>query len=87
VRRKESGWQRRRRPPGATQRSEPHASSQGRLRYFEAGTGPPIVFLHGLLVNANLWRKVVATLSREFRCVALDLPLGSHTLPMPMLPT
>jgi pimeloyl-ACP methyl ester carboxylesterase len=56
---------------------------QGRLRYFEAGTGSPIVFLHGLLVNANLWRKVVATLSPEVRCVALDLPLGSHTLPMP----
>jgi pimeloyl-ACP methyl ester carboxylesterase len=56
---------------------------QGRLRYFEAGSGSPIVFLHGLLVNANLWRKVVATLSPEFRCLALDLPLGSHTLPMP----
>jgi pimeloyl-ACP methyl ester carboxylesterase len=56
---------------------------QGKLRYFEAGTGSPIVFLHGLLVNANLWRKVVARLSPDFRCVALDLPLGSHTLPMP----
>ena len=56
---------------------------QGRLRYFEAGTGSPIVFVHGLLVNANLWRKVVAQLSREFRCIALELPLGSHTLPMP----
>jgi pimeloyl-ACP methyl ester carboxylesterase len=56
---------------------------QGRLRYFEAGTGPPIVFAHGLLVNANLWRKVVTTLSPNFRCIALDLPLGSHTLPMP----
>jgi pimeloyl-ACP methyl ester carboxylesterase len=56
---------------------------QGRLRYFEAGSGPPIVFAHGLLVNANLWRSVVARLSGEFRCVALDLPLGSHTLPMP----
>lgn len=55
----------------------------GRLRCFEAGTGSPIVFLHGLLVNANLWRKVVARLSPDFRCVALDLPLGSHTLPMP----
>jgi pimeloyl-ACP methyl ester carboxylesterase len=55
----------------------------GRLRYFEAGTGSPIVFAHGLLVNANLWRKVVARLSPEFRCIALDLPLGSHTLPMP----
>jgi pimeloyl-ACP methyl ester carboxylesterase len=56
---------------------------QGRLRYFEAGSGPPIVFVHGLLVNANLWRKVVARLSPEFRCLVLDLPLGSHTLPMP----
>jgi pimeloyl-ACP methyl ester carboxylesterase len=57
--------------------------SQGRLRCFEAGTGAPIVFLHGLLVNANLWRKVVAKLAPDFRCVALDLPLGAHTLPMP----
>jgi pimeloyl-ACP methyl ester carboxylesterase len=56
---------------------------QGRLRYFEAGTGSPIVFVHGLLVNANLWRKVVARLSPDFHCVALDLPLGSHTLPIP----
>ena len=57
---------------------------QGRVRYLEAGTGSPIVFLHGLLVNANLWRKVVAKLSPEVRCIALDLPLGSHTLPMPL---
>ena len=56
---------------------------QGRLRCYEAGSGPPIVFVHGLLVNANLWRKVVAELSPDFHCVALDLPLGSHTLPMP----
>ena len=55
----------------------------GKLRCFEAGKGAPIVFVHGLLVNANLWRKVVATLSPDFRCIALDLPLGSHTLPMP----
>ena len=26
-------------------------------------------------MNANLWRKVVARLSPEFRCVAFDLPL------------
>jgi pimeloyl-ACP methyl ester carboxylesterase len=53
------------------------------LRCFEAGTGPPIVFVHGLLVNANLWRRVVAELSASFRCIALDLPLGSHLQPMP----
>ena len=56
--------------------------TQGRLRCFEAGSGPPIVFVHGLLVNANLWRRVVARLSPDFRCIALDLPLGSHELPM-----
>jgi len=55
----------------------------GRVRCFEAGSGAPIVFVHGLLVNANLWRKVVARLSPGFRCIALDLPLGSHTLPLP----
>jgi pimeloyl-ACP methyl ester carboxylesterase len=53
----------------------------GRLRYFEAGQGEPIVFVHGLLVNANLWRKVVERLAPRFRCIALDLPLGSHVLP------
>jgi pimeloyl-ACP methyl ester carboxylesterase len=56
--------------------------AQGRLRYFEAGSGPTIVFVHGALVNANLWRKVVARLSPAFRCITLDLPLGSHELPM-----
>lgn len=56
--------------------------TQGRLRCFEAGTGMPIVFVHGLLVNANLWRKVVPKLSPDFRCIALDLPLGAHELPM-----
>ncbi len=54
----------------------------GRIKAHEAGSGPPIVFVHGLLVNANLWRKVVERLSPDFRCIALDLPLGSHTLPM-----
>lgn len=54
----------------------------GPLRAYESGTGPPIVLVHGLLVNANLWRKVVPGLAPEFRCVALDLPLGAHALPM-----
>jgi len=56
--------------------------AQGRLRCFEAGAGAPIVFVHGLLVNANLWRQVVPKLSADFRCITLDLPLGSHELPM-----
>ena len=31
----------------------------GRLRVFETGEGEPLVFVHGALVNADLWRKVV----------------------------
>jgi pimeloyl-ACP methyl ester carboxylesterase len=58
-------------------------TSGGRLRAFEAGSGEPIVFAHGALVNANLWRKVVPLLSPDFRCITLDLPLGSHEIPMP----
>ena len=54
----------------------------GRLEAFEAGAGPPVVFVHGLLVNANLWRKVVAELATDFRCIALDLPLGAHRHPV-----
>lgn len=54
----------------------------GRIRVHETGRGEPIVFVHGLLVNANLWRKVVEPLAKDFRCVALDLPLGSHAVPV-----
>jgi pimeloyl-ACP methyl ester carboxylesterase len=56
---------------------------QGPLSYHEAGSGPPVVFVHGALVNANLWRKVVPALAADFRCLALDLPLGAHLVPMP----
>ena len=52
---------------------------QGTVRYRERGTGEPIVFVHGALVNADLWRKVVPELAKDFRCIAPDLPLGSHT--------
>jgi pimeloyl-ACP methyl ester carboxylesterase len=54
----------------------------GRIRYHDVGSGPAIVFVHGLLVNANLWRKLVEQLAPDFRCIALDLPFGSHTLPL-----
>jgi pimeloyl-ACP methyl ester carboxylesterase len=41
------------------------------------------VFVHGLLVNADLWRKVVPAVSAAgCRCIAPDWPLGSHEVPM-----
>ena len=55
---------------------------QGTIHYRDTGSGEPIVFVHGLLVNGGLWRKVTPALSREFRCIVPDLPLGSHRTPM-----
>jgi pimeloyl-ACP methyl ester carboxylesterase len=56
---------------------------QGTIDYRERGTGEPIVFVHGALVNGDLWRKVVPELSKDFRCIVPDLPLGSHARAMP----
>ncbi|MEU7785291.1 alpha/beta fold hydrolase [Amycolatopsis sp. NPDC049159] len=55
----------------------------GEVRYFERGSGAPVVFVHGVLTNAELWRKVVPDIAAAgFRCLAPDLPLGAHDLPM-----
>lgn len=56
----------------------------GGLEYRERGAGPPVVFVHGLLVNADLWRNVVPTVAEAgYRVLAPDWPLGSHSTPMP----
>lgn len=56
----------------------------GPLRYFERGEGPPVVFLHGLLSNADLWREVVPGIAEAgLRCLTPDWPLGAHRVPMP----
>ncbi len=58
------------------------ALAAGTLQYFERGHGPVVVLAHGWLANANLWRKVVDELAVEHRCLTLDLPFGSHRVPM-----
>jgi pimeloyl-ACP methyl ester carboxylesterase len=57
--------------------------AQGTIAYRERGEGLPVVFVHGLLVNADLWRHEVPGLAEAgFRCLAPDWPLGGHLLPM-----
>ena len=42
----------------------------GTLAYWEAGSGPPLVFVHGVFVNHLLWTtKLVPLLSSRFRCI------------------
>ncbi|WP_019931458.1 alpha/beta fold hydrolase [Nocardia sp. BMG111209] len=56
----------------------------GRIRYHDIGSGAPVVFVHGLLVNADLWRAVApAVAAAGHRCLAPDWPLGAHSVPVP----
>jgi pimeloyl-ACP methyl ester carboxylesterase len=56
----------------------------GRIRYHQRGQGPPVVFVHGLLVNADLWRQVIPPVAAAgHRCIAPDWPFGAHELPVP----
>ena len=44
------------------------------LHYLEAGSGPPVLLLHGWPTNAQLWRHVLPALAPKRRAIALDLP-------------
>ena len=53
--------------------------SAGTIEYEDTGgTGPTVVLLHGLLMDASLYRGVVSELSADHRCVVPTLPLGAH---------
>jgi pimeloyl-ACP methyl ester carboxylesterase len=57
--------------------------SAGPIEYEDTGgTGPTIVLLHGLLMDASLWEAVVADLRADHRCVVPTLPLGAHRTAM-----
>ncbi|MET0473853.1 MAG: alpha/beta hydrolase [Mycobacterium sp.] len=44
---------------------------------------PPVLFVHGILVDHRLWSKVAEALAHKgFRCILPDLPLGSHRIPV-----
>src|ERR1700733_11619700 len=60
---------------------------QGRLAYRIAGPAasnhPPVVLVHGLLVDSRLWAPVAERLAAEgIRSYAPTLPLGAHQWPM-----
>ncbi|MET9213026.1 MULTISPECIES: alpha/beta fold hydrolase [unclassified Nocardia] len=64
----------------------PHqvALTPGAIRYFDTGDGPPVVFVHGFMTNANTWRNIVPAIAAAgHRCLAPDLPLGAHRIPVP----
>jgi pimeloyl-ACP methyl ester carboxylesterase len=54
----------------------------GAISYRDRGNGSPIVFVHGVGVNGDLWRQVVPCLAGTHRCITPDLPWGSHSIPL-----
>jgi pimeloyl-ACP methyl ester carboxylesterase len=54
----------------------------GTIEYRESGSGPPIVFVHGVGVNGDLWRRVAPALADRHRCIVPDLPFGAHSHPL-----
>ena len=60
---------------------------QATIEYREFGprdsAHPPVLFVHGILVDGRLWRQVAEGLGRRgFRCIVPTWPLGSHTIPV-----
>jgi len=53
------------------------ATAEGVLRYHEAGSGPPLLFLHGSGPGVTGWRNfrgVLPTFAAPFRCLVLEFP-------------
>ena len=53
-----------------------------RIRYRSVGSGPVVVFVHGVWVGGALWDDVVRLLPGH-RCVVPTWPLGAHRDPSP----
>lgn len=45
-----------------------------RMRWFREGSGPPLIFVHGLAGFGTLWSKQIQELSKVATCYAIDLP-------------
>ncbi len=50
--------------------------------YLEAGSGPPLLLLHGLFDSSGTWVRLIPYLSAQFKVYAIDLP-GFGKTPLP----
>jgi len=44
-----------------------------KIHYIDAGSGDPVLFLHGNPTSSYLWRNIIPHLSSSGRCIAMDL--------------
>jgi pimeloyl-ACP methyl ester carboxylesterase len=74
-------------------RAEPGAASGGvdlreavsttRMAYRVAGSGPPVLLLHGMPTSGRLWDLLVERLAPHFTCIVVDLPGLGASPPLP----
>ena len=57
--------------PAAQEAREPGTIG---LAYDAQGSGPPLVFIHGLTFDRTSWRPITGRLVDGYRCFAIDLP-------------
>jgi len=59
------------------QESYAHRQDGRPVYYFEDGTGPPLLFVHGAYHDADFARPMIGYLRDRFRCISLDR-VGYH---------
>lgn len=47
---------------------------KGTVTYTDTGKGRAVVLLHGFLGSADIWEATIASLSKSYRVIAIDLP-------------
>lgn len=52
------------------------------ISYGNVGSGPPLVFVHGVYVTGALWNDVVSRLAGEHRCITPTWPFGAQRAPV-----
>ena len=58
----------------------PRKTVRGLIAYDQAGSGPPIVFVHGLTYDRGMWAPVLEKLCESFTCLNIDLPGHGESL-------
>ena len=53
-----------------------------KLQYLTAGSGPPLILLHGYAETSRMWRPIIPILAKRFTVIAPDLPgIGDSAIP------
>ncbi|MCP5074529.1 MAG: alpha/beta hydrolase [Rhodobacteraceae bacterium] len=55
-----------------------------KLHYFDAGSGTPILFVHGSCGGGGQWKALTTQLSADYRCISLDLFGSGASEPWPL---